>query len=173
MGLPNLLDTSRALTPKLAQARHRCAAWKTYRKAYQNGADTSRSPGSHRLTARPLSRIGLCRRRGKSEFFRPRDSQFSVPPRSVCEQHRGKTPVVAEILKIHITAKLGGWKEENSGFLQTSIDAPVLPFPLLPVPTRQAVFNLAVRSFVLFDDAHANLLASSRRELNLKSAGQS
>src|ERR1700679_758174 len=44
-------------------------------------------------------------------------AQFSVPPGSVCEQHRGKTPIVAESLKIQVTAYPGGWKEGNSRLL--------------------------------------------------------
>ena len=110
------------------------------------------------LVVVPIDKGILVNQTFANEFFRPRDSQFSVPPRSVCEQHRRKTPVVAEILKIDVTAKLGGWKEENSGSLQTSIDAAVLLFALLPVPARQAVFNLPVRSLVLFDDDRANPL---------------
>src|ERR1700676_1172070 len=47
------------------------------------------------------------------EFFRSRYSEFSVAPRTVCQDHNGKTPVVREILKVQVAAKLGARKVEN------------------------------------------------------------
>src|SRR5258708_1402637 len=90
------------------------------------------------------------------EFFRTRYSQFSVPPRSVCQNHHGETPVVTKILKGPVVAQLGARKEENPRLLQASIDAAVLLFALLHMPARQTILNLAVRPFVLFNNHHMN-----------------
>src|SRR5258708_28873834 len=94
-----------------------------------------------------------------NECFRTWYPQFSLPPRPVCQDHRRKTPIVAKILEVQVAAKPGARKEENTGLSQTGINAAVFLFALLPMPARQAIFNLAVGPFVLFDDDHMHPMA--------------
>jgi hypothetical protein len=68
------------------------------------------------------------------EFFRSGYSQFSVTPRSVCQDYRRKAPVVAKILIVQVAAKPSVGKEENTRLFQTSIDTAVLLFALLQMP---------------------------------------
>src|SRR5208282_5245093 len=79
------------------------------------------------------------------EFFRSGYSQFSVPPRPVCQDYRRKAPVAAKILKVQVAAEPSAGKEENTRLPQTSIDAAVLLFALLKMPAGQTIFNLAIR----------------------------
>jgi len=50
------------------------------------------------------------------EFFRSRNSQFSVLPRPVCQDDRRKPPIVAKIVKVEVAAEPSAGKEENAGF---------------------------------------------------------
>ena len=91
-----------------------------------------------------------------NELFRCGYSQFSIPPRPVCQDYRRKAPVVANILKVEVASEPSAGQEENAGLPQASINAAVLLVSLLDMPAGQAILNLAIRLLVLLNDNRAN-----------------
>src|SRR5579885_2191534 len=80
------------------------------------------------------------------ELFGSRNADRAVAPGPVGQNHRRKSPAVAEIGKIDIAAQLRAREKRNAGLLHARVDPAVLHLALLGAAARLRSFRTAADS---------------------------